>query len=441
MTPDLDWELLLVENSALKREIEELRRYKIEQDGLLAEARNTERALVHTQQLLQLIIDHLPGAVFWKDTDLIYHGGNRQFAADAGVGEPANLIGLSDDNLAWSHDQTEQLREAGRRVLDTGEPVYGVVEPHPRADGTTGWRATNHIPLYSDEGMIIGILGTYEDITARKQQEEKLQRYVEIIEQTPDAISTADANANIVMMNAAFRHMVGCVPDDDIATFLIADVHPAWVVHKIEQEGIPTAIREGVWSGETALRNRITGEEHTVSQVILSHTRADGSVRFLSTIMRDLTSFKQAEAERAALQQQIIDAQRAALRELSAPLLPISAGAVIMPLIGTIDSQRAQQIMETLLNGVATHRADTAIIDITGVQVVDTQVANALVQAAQAVRLLGAQAVLTGIGPAMAQTLVSLGADLGSIITRGNLQAGIAYALRTSRGNGLKSGE
>ncbi len=100
-----------------------------------------------------------------------------------------------------------------------------------------------------------------------------------------------------------------------------------------------------------------------------------------------------------------------------------------MPLIGAIDSARAQQIMETLLEGVAQHRSDVVILDITGVQVVDTQVANALLQAAQAVKLLGAQVILTGIRPHIAQTLVSLGVDLRGIVTRSTLQTGVAYAL------------
>jgi rsbT co-antagonist protein RsbR len=100
-----------------------------------------------------------------------------------------------------------------------------------------------------------------------------------------------------------------------------------------------------------------------------------------------------------------------------------------MPLIGTLDSGRAQQVMETLLEGVSTHQAELAILDITGVSMVDTQVAQALVRSAQAVRLLGAQVMLTGLQPQIAQTLVHLGVDLSDIVTRGSLQAGIIYAL------------
>jgi rsbT co-antagonist protein RsbR len=136
---------------------------------------------------------------------------------------------------------------------------------------------------------------------------------------------------------------------------------------------------------------------------------------------RDISDFVRAE--------ELIRRQATALTELSTPLIPISEQVVVMPLIGTLDSQRAKQILDTLLQGVASSRASVAILDITGVSVVDTQVANALLQAAKAVRLLGAQVVLTGIRPDVAQALVGLGLDLSDIATRGTLQAGIAYAM------------
>lgn len=267
------------------------------------------------------------------------------------------------------------------------------------------------------------------ELAERRYMEESLRRYVAIAEQTTDGMAFVDKDTRFTMMNAAFRRMVGLAPDEDVSGLRFADVHPAWAMEQIINEGIPMAIREGVWSGETAMRHCTTGEEIAVSKVILAHKLDDGSVDFFSTVLRDISHLRQAEEERNALQQQIIDAQSAALQELSAPLLPISDHVVILPLIGTIDTQRAQQVMETLLEGVSQHGADIAIVDITGVQVVDTQVANALVQSAQAVQLLGAKVVLTGIGPTMAQTLVHLGADLSTIVTRSNLQAGIAYAL------------
>lgn len=140
------------------------------------------------------------------------------------------------------------------------------------------------------------------------------------------------------------------------------------------------------------------------------------------------------------LQQQIIAAQQAALHELSTPIIPLTDDIVVMPLIGAIDSNRAQHVIEALLAGVVTSRATTAILDITGVHVVDTQVANALLRAAQAVKLLGARVVLTGIRPEIAHTLVGLGLDLSAITTRATLQSGITFALteRTNSNSGHK---
>ncbi|NJN67795.1 MAG: STAS domain-containing protein [Chloroflexaceae bacterium] len=148
------------------------------------------------------------------------------------------------------------------------------------------------------------------------------------------------------------------------------------------------------------------------------------------TIEAELVTLRAQKAqEREYHLRKEIERQTRLLHELSTPLLPISDHTVLMPLIGSIDTRRVQQIMETLLEGVAQHQAELAILDVTGVSVVDTQVAQALVQAAQAVRLLGAQVMLTGIQPQIAQTLVHLGVDLSGITTCSNLQAGIAAAL------------
>jgi rsbT co-antagonist protein RsbR len=144
--------------------------------------------------------------------------------------------------------------------------------------------------------------------------------------------------------------------------------------------------------------------------------------------LQDVTDRRRAE--------QTVREQAASLMELSTPLIPISDRIVVMPLVGTMDSQRAEQVLVTLVRGVVDRQARAAILDITGVSVVDSQVADALVRAAKAVKLVGAQVVLTGIRPDVAQTLVELGVDLSSIVTSGTLQAGIAYAMRSASASG-----
>jgi len=162
-----------------------------------------------------------------------------------------------------------------------------------------------------------------------------------------------------------------------------------------------------------------------------------GDIYGVAGIATDITERKRAEEHRAILQQQIIDSQRSILRELSTPIIPIVDGVIAMPLIGSIDKERAQAVMQALLEGAASFRCHTAIVDITGVKTVDTDVANALLQAAHAARLLGVEVLLTGIRAEVAQALVHLGADLSGLVTLGTLQSGIALALSRGGSRGL----
>ncbi|KHE73022.1 RsbT co-antagonist protein RsbRA [Halobacillus sp. BBL2006] len=125
----------------------------------------------------------------------------------------------------------------------------------------------------------------------------------------------------------------------------------------------------------------------------------------------------------------IVSLQRVALQELSAPLIPVMENITIMPLIGTIDTERAKLIMENLLDGVIKHNAEVVLIDITGVPVVDTMVAHHIIQAAEAVRLIGSRCILVGIRPEIAQTIVNLGIDLGKFPTKSSLRKGFQTAL------------
>lgn len=125
----------------------------------------------------------------------------------------------------------------------------------------------------------------------------------------------------------------------------------------------------------------------------------------------------------------ILSLQRVALQELSAPLIPVMERITVMPLIGTIDTDRAKLIMENLLEGTIKHNSEVVLIDITGVPVVDTMVAHHIIQAAEAVRLIGSTCILVGIRPEIAQTIVNIGIDLSKFPTRSTLEKGFTKAL------------
>jgi rsbT co-antagonist protein RsbR len=161
------------------------------------------------------------------------------------------------------------------------------------------------------------------------------------------------------------------------------------------------------------------------------------------TRIRDITAENEAAEmlRQTVVQEEQIRAQAQRLAEMATPLIPITDEVVAMPLIGSMDADRAQQALETMLEGIAKNRAHTAIVDVTGVTSMDSGVAAALVRLAHAVRLLGAQVVLTGIRPEMGQALALLDVDLAGITIKGTFQNGIAFAMQTknpARGGRLR---
>ena len=131
--------------------------------------------------------------------------------------------------------------------------------------------------------------------------------------------------------------------------------------------------------------------------------------------------------------ERVIRQQQQDMLELSTPVVQIWDRIICLPLIGTLDSRRTQLMMERLLERIVRSRAEVAILDITGVPTVDTQVANYLIKTVTAVRLLGSTCIITGVGPSIAQTIVHLGIDLTGIITRNQLSDGIRLAFELTR--------
>ena len=129
--------------------------------------------------------------------------------------------------------------------------------------------------------------------------------------------------------------------------------------------------------------------------------------------------------------EQIIDRQRQEMLELSTPVVELWDRVLTLPLIGTLDSARAQEVMENLLQTILERQAEVVIMDITGVGTVDTQVAQHLLRAAAAVRLMGAECIISGISPMIAQTMVQLGIDVGTVSTRSSIRTALSDALLT----------
>lgn len=268
------------------------------------------------------------------------------------------------------------------------------------------------------------------DIEARRQAEASLREsetlLQAILDNSPNIIVVTDRNGRFLLLNRGAE--------------LAAQRPAAEMLGKTDYDVFPPD--EAAVIVERHNRVITTGEMVECEETV---TLPDGARSYLNStfplrdeegfiyascaIVTDITDRKRREEESARHREEVIEAQRSALRALSTPLIPFADDVVIMPLIGSLDGVRARQALDALLEGTARHRASVAIVDITGVPEVDAEVAEALLRAAKAVRLLGGTTILTGIRPEVATTLARLGVDLSGVVTQGTLQSGVAYAL------------
>ena len=146
-----------------------------ESETLFRGQKTTEAALRESQRLLQLVMDNIPQAVFWKDLNLVYLGCNQAFAEDAGLDSPDQIIGKTDFDMPWQ-EQAELYRADDQKVMDEGIAKLNYEEPQTGPTGEVTWLRTSKVPMVDDDGNAFAVLGMYEDITERKQVEEENER-------------------------------------------------------------------------------------------------------------------------------------------------------------------------------------------------------------------------------------------------------------------------
>lgn len=184
----------------------------------ITESKRVQNQIRESKQMLQLVLDYIPQHVFWKDRDSVFLGCNRNFARAAGVERPQDLIGKSDYDLAWKREEADFYRKCDRRVMEADAPELHIIEPQLQADGKQAWLDTNKVPLHDAEGNVVGILGSFEDITERKRAEEELRtahrQMQDIIEFLPDATFVIDRNKQVVAWNRAMEEKTGVHKED-----------------------------------------------------------------------------------------------------------------------------------------------------------------------------------------------------------------------------------
>ncbi len=246
------------------------------------------------------------------------------------------------------------------------------------------------------------------------------ENYRQLVDSVTDyAIIMLDPDGHVVSWNPGAERIKGYTKKEIMGKHF-GCFYPADAVQRgLPEQELKAAASDGRFEDE-GWRVRKDGKQFWANVSISALREKDGTLLGFSKVTRDLTERKQAEEQ--------IQQQSREILELSTPVMQVWQGVVVAPLIGSLDSQRTQQFMERLLDRIVETNSPVALVDIMGVPTVDTQTAQHLIETVSAVRLLGAQVVLTGVRPAIAQTLVHLGIDLSGIITRSSLAAGLLVA-------------
>jgi PAS domain S-box-containing protein len=463
----------------------------VELEASEAERKRAEKALLEERNLLKTLIDNVPDRIYAKDTESRFIMCNKALVERMRMDSLDDILGKTDFDLV-PPELAAQFRADEVKVIQSGEPIINREEPIDSPDGRMRWNLATKVPLRDSQGKIIGIVGMGREITEIKLAELALERRALQL-QTAAEVSRAASSVldpdkliqqvvKLVCERFDFYYVGLFLPDEENEFAVLragtgeAGSKMLEMGYKLEIDG-QSLISQCITRGEACLALDV-GEEavrfdnpllpETCSELalpLISRGQVIGVMNIHSTqeaafsqediavlqIMADQLAnalenawlfenteqmiekrtreLRESLSERERLQQEVIRAQQRALQEVSTPIIPVMERVIVMPLIGSIDSLRAKDITRALLEGIREHRAKVVILDITGVPIVDSRVANHLNQTIQAARLKGAHTIITGFSDAVAETFVDMGIDWSDIETLGDLQTGLLVAL------------
>jgi two-component system cell cycle sensor histidine kinase/response regulator CckA len=257
-----------------------------------------------SELLLHLVIDSIPQRVFWKDRDSVYLGCNRSFARDAGLDEPALIVGKTDFELAWK--ATAHLYVADDRlVMESNTAKVDIEEPMRFMDGQTIWLRTSKFPLHDESGAVAGVLGTYGDITGRKQAEEALARsellFRSLIENGLDLIAIVASDGAVRYVSPSVERILGYGPARvrDLNVFDL--IHPDDLAEA--KEKLRSALETGTRFEQVGLRVRHSDGSWRTLSMMGKPSPPDVGTRGLIVNARDVT-------ESRALEEQLRQSQK-----------------------------------------------------------------------------------------------------------------------------------
>ncbi|WP_434685741.1 PAS domain S-box protein [Pseudanabaena minima] len=256
----------------------------------ISDFKQAENALRESQTLLQTVLDAFPLSIFWKDRQSIYLGCNQLFAEASGIKSPSEAIGKSNFDFSYTEEEALGYLADDQQVMESGLAKLNIEETITLPSGEQKWIQTNKVPLRDSEGNVIGVMGTFQDISDRKVAEKVIKQQLAAIEAVVDGIAILQDNS-FVYVNQSHLEMFGYKHPDELLGKSWAGLYSAEELSRFEREIFPVLVRDNSWEGEVIA----TRKDGSTFDEGLSLTIAEDGL--LICVCRDISDRKQAELQ------------------------------------------------------------------------------------------------------------------------------------------------
>jgi PAS domain S-box-containing protein len=278
---------------------EQLQRQTTILEDRVARHQRAEEALREREKMLSLVINAVPQNIFWKDTKLVFVGCNERFARSAGLSSPAEIVGKTDYDLPWLPEEAESYQRDDRKVMRLDCASYHIQESQHQNDGPQLTLDTTKIPLHDDAGLVVGILGIYEDISKRVSVERELKESEEqlrvIVEASQAGIITVGPDGTVNFANRRMAEMFGVGMSELLGTSYVSWLHPT---DKEEGEALAQRLLLGEIAAVSVERHYLRGDGSDFWGYLSGRRleNDDGTLRALVGCIADVTALKSSQS-------------------------------------------------------------------------------------------------------------------------------------------------
>src|SRR5205809_1477460 len=374
-----------------------------------------DEELTHYRQMIDSITDYEVIRVDGQGRVGTWHPGAEKltgYTADEIIGKPITVFYTPEDVAAGQVDVEVRTAAGSGRYETEGWRV--------RKNGSRFWASVSISPIRDLDGSVAGYVKVVRDLSERLEQEQMLRS----IQQTVDAITDyevirLDPEGIIRSWNPGAQRLKQYTADEVIGHHVSMFYTPDDIHTGLAEQELASAEREGRFETE-GWRIRKDGSRIWANVIISPIRDLAGDLVGFVKVTRDLTERRE--------QERLLQRQRDEILELSTPVIQVWDKVLVLPIIGTLDSFRASRLTEGLLERIAQEQAEVAILGVSGVPAIDTDVAQHLLKTVEAARLMGTASILSGVRPETAQAIVHLGIDLGGLRSRSCLREALQLA-------------